>query len=325
MKAARFIIKRVFEAIVSLFILSFVIFSLIFMAPGDPARVLVGTKNASPELLDTIRNKYHLNEPFFDQYGLWLKKVFSLDFGESIRTGNDVISTIGPYAQTTFQLVSIALILSIFAGLVFGVISARNRGRLADGAINTLAIVGTSAPSFAVGLLFLYIFSLKLHIFPVYGIGDGSFFDTIWHLFLPAITLTFALCTMLIKITRATLLTEIDKDYSLFMRARAIPERTIIASQLKNASAPILTSTGLLLANLFGSAILVETVFAVPGLGGLLAASITFRDVPVIQFITLLFATIVCMVSAIIDISVFFIDPLTRQKRNKIENTKEVA
>ncbi|MDR3072540.1 MAG: ABC transporter permease [Clostridiales Family XIII bacterium] len=322
--AVKFVIKRVTELLVSLFVLSFAVFSLLYIAPGDPARSLVGTKKVTPELLAQIRAHYGLDDSFFTQYFRWLKNVFHLDFGTSIRSNMPVTEMIAPHAAVTLELVFISLVLSIVIGILCGVISAKNRGKLVDSTINTVALIGTSAPSYAVGLLFLYFFALKLGLFPIYGIGNGSLVDELRHLALPAITLTFALSAMVIKITRSAMLHEIESDYTTFLRARAVSPFRITSAQLKNASGPILTSTGLLLANLFGSTVLIESVYSIPGLGNLLASSVTFHDVPVVQFIALMLATFICVAAMIVDICVYFIDPHTRQRRKITVSKKTV-
>ncbi|MDR2486362.1 MAG: ABC transporter permease [Clostridiales Family XIII bacterium] len=309
-----FVLKRIGAFAVSLAVLAGVVFSLLFVAPGDPARSLVGTKKATPELLAQIRANYHLDEPFFAQFGRWLDGVAHLDFGVSIRSGTPVVEAVAPHAAVTIRLILLALILSVLFGVLGGIVSAKGRGKLRDGAIGVVALVGTSAPSFAVGLLFLYVFALRLGAFPVYGIGDGSFADTMRHLALPAITLAFGLGAMILKITRSAMLAEIASDYTVFLRARSIPPLRVTFAQVRNAAAPILTSTGLVLASLFGSTVLIESVFAIPGLGNLLASSVTFHDVPVVQFIALMLAFFICAASMVVDILVYFIDPRTRQR-----------
>jgi peptide/nickel transport system permease protein len=310
----KYIGKRLTEFVVSILCLAFVIFSLLYLAPGDPARSLVGTKKATPELLAAIRDAYGLDDPFFVQFGHWVQGALHFDFGTSIRTGAPVIDYVAPHAQVTFELVFIALVLSVILGILFGVISAKGRGKLRDDVILNVSLVGTSAPSFAIGLFVLYVFALKFGWFPIYGIGEG-FADRLWHLALPAACLTFAVSALLIKITRSALLPEIEKDYTTFMRARAIPARAITAAQVRNASAPILTSAGLVLANLLGGTVLVESVFSIPGLGNLLASAVTFHDVPVVQFIALMLAFIVCLASAVVDILAYVIDPTSRRRR----------
>ncbi|MDR1271469.1 MAG: ABC transporter permease [Clostridiales Family XIII bacterium] len=315
-RAAGYIAKRILELIVSLVLLSFVIFSLLYIAPGDPARQLVGTKKATPELLARIRESYGLDDPFFVQYKRWIEGVLHFDFGKSIRTDQTVIEYVAPHASVTLQLVVMALVLSVIFGLMLGIVAAKSRGTKRDNVINTLALVGTSAPSFAVALLFLYVFALKFGWFPIYGIGNGSFGDSLRHLALPSIVLTFGVSALIVKITRSALLTEDSKDYTTFMRARAVLPARITFVQLKNVSAPVLTSTGLVLANLVAGTILVESVFSIPGLGNLLASSVTFHDVPVVQFIALALAFIVCASSALVDILVFLIDPLSGKARS---------
>lgn len=311
----RYLLRRLAEFIVSLVVLAFVIFSLVYIAPGDPARALVGAKKVTPELLAEIRAKYGLDDPFFVQFGRWAQNALHGNFGESIRSGQPVTEYVAPHAQVTFELVLFSLVLSIVLGLLLGVVSAKGRGKLRDGVISAVALVGTSAPSFAIGLVFLYVFALKFGLFPIYGAGNGTWADNLWHLALPAICLTFAVTALIIKVTRASLLTEIGKDYSTFLRARSAAPLAIVASQIRNASSPIFASTGLVLANLFGGTILVESVFSIPGLGNLLANAVTFHDVPVIQFIALTLAFLICLASAVVDILVAFINPLSRGRR----------
>lgn len=317
MSKLRFITKRLLQCLVSLVVLSFVIFSLLYIAPGDPARALVGAKKVTPELLNQIREQYHLNDPFLSQYTRWVKDALSLDFGNSIKAGYPVIDYIASHAAVTFQLVGLSLLFSIIIGVGLGVVSARRKGRITDKIIDISSLIGTCSPSFALGLVLLYFFSYKFGIFPMYGIGDESnLIDVLWHLVLPAITLTIGVAALLIKITRSAMLKEVSSDYTVFMRARAIPTKKIVLSQLKNASSPVLTSTGLVLASLFGSTVLIENVFAIPGLGELLTKSVTFRDVPVVQFIALMLAVIICLTSAFVDILVYLFNPITHRAQS---------
>jgi len=303
LKKLIFVVKRLGNAVVTLIVLSFIIFSLLFLAPGDPARNLVGTRQVTPELLETIRAQHHLDDPFLVQYARWMDGAFRLDFGTSIRTNAEVITYIAPFAAVTFQLVGISLLISVVFGVLLGISAAKNKGKFRDSFINIIALVGTSAPGFAVGLVLLYVLAFRLNLFPVYGSG------TIWHLILPALTLSFGICATIIKLTRQSMLHEIHTDYTVFMQARSLSPHKITLAQLKNASPTILTSSGLVLAGLLGSTVLVESVFSIPGLGNLLASSVTFRDVPVVQFIALMMATIICLASALVDILVYLLNP----------------
>jgi peptide/nickel transport system permease protein len=317
MEALKFILKKIVAFAVSMAVLSFIIFSLLFLAPGDPARVLVGARKVDPAILESIREQYHLNDSFFSQYFRWIENAFHLDFGNSIRTGSPVTEAVGSHLTVSLELVLVSLVLSIICGLVFGVIAAKRRGKLSDKTINLLALVGTSAPSFAIGLLFLYLFALILGWFPVYGIGDNTFGDRLMHLALPAISLMVGVSAMLMKVTRSAMLNEVDSDYTVFMRARSLSPLRITAAQMKNAAGPILTSTGLVLASLVGATVLVETTFAIPGVGNLLASSVTMKDVPVVQFLTLVLAFFICLSSALVDIAVYFINPASRSRRRR--------
>lgn len=310
-----FIVRRIAEFVISLALLAFVIFSLLYIAPGDPARSLVGTRLVTPELIEEIREAHHLNDPFFVQFKNWIGEAFSGNFGVSIRTGQPVTEYVGYYTSATFQLVGLALVFSILLGIVCGVASAKTRGKLTDKAIDLFALIGTSAPSFAIGLFFLYLFAYRLGLFPIHGMSGDSFLSNLPSLILPALTLTIGVSALLIKITRTALLAEINKDYATFMRARSLKPLRITMVQMKNASAPILTSTGLLLASLFGGTVLVESVFSLPGLGNLLASSVTFHDVPVVQFIALMLAFLICSASAAVDILVYVLNPLTHRRK----------
>ncbi|MDR2602139.1 MAG: ABC transporter permease [Spirochaetaceae bacterium] len=312
-----YICKRAGESVVSLLVLSFVVFSLLYLAPGDPARVLIGIHRPNPEVIEAIRSKYHLDEPFFSQYLHWLYGAVKIDFGESIRSGAPVVQTALPYINITLQLIAMAMLLSIPSGVFLGVASAKMRGKFIDKAINIAALTGSSAPSFALAFVFLYVFALGMGLFPVYGIGDGGFADALYHLILPAITLSIMISALLIKISRSCMLIELKKDYGLFQKARGVlPWKTAVA-ELRNASGPILTSTGLLLANTFASIILIESAFAIPGVGSLIASSVTFKDVPMVQFLTLAVSFFICVTSAVIDVCIYFANPQLVAKLEK--------
>jgi peptide/nickel transport system permease protein len=310
--AVRFICKRFAEFAASVALLSFVIFALLYLVPGDPARTLAGVKRVNPAMLESIRAAHHLDEPLLSQFARWLKNALRFDFGASIRTGSPVTEMAAPYLKITLELILLAALFSVPAGIIGGTVSAKYRGKTPDRAIEIFSLIGTSAPSFAVAFMLLYVFALTLGWFPVYGAGAGGFFNRLYHLILPALTLSFLLCAMLVKISRSVLIAEMEKDYGLFLKARGASPRRITSAQLRNASGPILTSTGLLLANLFASTILVETAFAVPGAGSLLASSVTFKDVPVVQFLTLSISCCICLASMLVDIGIFFINPQMR-------------
>jgi len=272
MLLTRFIIRRFAEFLLSILVLAFVIFLLLYLAPGDPAKTLVGLKHVDPSVIAQIRAEHHLDDPMLMQFGRWVGNALQLDFGTSIRTGENVLDMVSPYVKSSAALILVSFILSLAVGLILGIVSAKRHGKLADKVINLFAMVGTSAPSFVIGIFFLYFFALTLGLFPIYGMGNGGFLDTCYHLALPSITLSFALSAIVIQITRVKFIGEERSDYVMFKRARGISGRQIVSAEMKNSLGPILTSSGLLLANLVGSVILVESVFGIPGIGSLIAA-----------------------------------------------------
>jgi peptide/nickel transport system permease protein len=309
--------RRLAELALLLAVLSVVVFTLLYLVPGDPARALVGARPASPELLAQIRAEYHLDDPWWVQYLRWITGVLHGDLGTSIRTGLPVTHMLAGRAEVSLQLAGLAGLLAVAIGLPAGIMAARAHGRGIDRAINAAAVAGVSAPSYAIGLLGLYVFAVWLGWFPVYGLGNGGVLDRLWHLVLPVTTLAAGVIASIIKVTRASMIREVNADYSSFARSRGIAETSIIGSQLSNAALPIATSTGLVLASLVGGTVLVETTFALGGLGSLLAESVTFKDIPVVQAITLLMAVVICSVSAVVDAAAGLLDPRLRTRRTR--------
>jgi peptide/nickel transport system permease protein len=307
--------RRFGELVVVLVVLSMIVFGLLYLVPGDPARALVGTRAASPELLASIRAEYQLDEPVWQQYLRWVGGLVHGDLGTSIRTGLPVTQILAGRVEVTLQLAVLSALLAVAIGIPAGTVAARRQGRAEDRAINALAVAGVSAPSYAIGLLGLYVFAVWLGWFPVYGVGDGGPLDRLWHLALPVLTLTAGVVASITKVTRASMIREVNADYSGFARSRGLPESRITAAQLGNAALPIVTSTGLVLASLVGGTVLVETTFALGGLGSLLSDAVTFKDVPVVQSVTLVLAVSICSVSAVVDAVGILLDPRLRRRR----------
>jgi peptide/nickel transport system permease protein len=308
--------RRLAELIAVLFTLSLVTFGLVYLAGGDPARSLVGARKATPELLASIRQAYHLDEPIWQQYGRWIGDLLHGDLGESVRTGLPVGQMIADRAAVTTELSVLALAMAVVVGLPLGVVAAKRQGTALDRTITGLAVAGLSAPSFAVGLLALYLLAVLAGWFPVYGLGSGGVADRLWHLVLPAGTLALGLLASIVKVSRAALLREINADYTAFARARGLGRLAVTGAQLQNAALPIATTTGLLLASLVSGTVLVEATFSLGGVGTLLQESVTFKDVPVVQAITLGLGAIICVTSALVDTLAGVIDPRLRVRRS---------
>ena len=309
----RFALGRLAATAVLLVAVSFVVFALLHLAPGDPARNLLGPRPADPEVLASIRAQYHLDDPFLAQYGRWLGGVVQGDLGQSIRSDEPVTTLLADRVTLTLQLASFAFAITLLVAVPLGITAASRAGTALDRTVSVGAIVGVGAPSYAVGLLLLYVFGVNLEVFPVYGAGDGGF-DRWWHLVLPAITLASGVGALVFKLTRTAVLGELDQDYVAFAHSRGLSGSQVRSMVLRNAMIPVVTSLGLVFGFLFGGTILVEVTFALQGIGSLLAGSVTFKDIPVVQAITLLTAAVIALTALAVDLFSFAADPRVRRR-----------
>ncbi len=310
----RFVALRLLATAALLLVASFVVFWLLHLAPGDPARNLLGPRTPNPETLRAIRDEYRLGDPFFDQYRWWLGNVLRGDLGHSIRSRDVTVnSLLAERGVLTFQLASYAFVLTLVTALPLGIAAGFRAGGIVDRTVSIGAVVGIGAPSFAVGLVLLYLFGLYFPIFPEYGDGSGGL-DRWWHLTLPAITLAFGLAALVVKLTRTAVINELSQDYVSFARSRGLSAAQIRRMVLRNALIPVATSLGLVFAFLFGGTILVETTFSLGGIGSLLVDSVAFKDIPVVQAITLLTAAVIAVTALVVDLTYLAIDPRVRQR-----------
>lgn len=309
----RYVAVRLAATVALLLVASFVVFGLLYLTPGDPARNLLGPRTPNPDTLAQIRAEHHLDQPFLSQYWYWLSSFVHGDFGQSIRSNVSVTSLLADRALLTLQLASLAFVITLAVAVPCGVAAAFRSGTVMDRSASVLAIVGVGAPSFAVGLVLLYVLGVQWRLFPVYGSGDGGL-DRWWHLVLPAFTLAVGLAALVFKLTRTAVLNELRLDYVTFARARGLSQSQVRRLVLRNAMIPVATSLGLVFAFLFGGTILVEVTFGLRGIGSLLASSVTFKDIPVVQAITLLTAAVIAFTALAVDLTYLVIDPRVRQR-----------
>jgi peptide/nickel transport system permease protein len=303
---------RVLGVLAVLLVLSAVIFSLMHLAPGDIVKNLLGNRPASPEAVAAIREQYHLDDPVWLQYLKWLGAFLVGDLGQSIRLQVPVADAIAQRVGITMLLCGLAFVVALAVAVPLGVQSAVRAGGWTDRAASSLAVLGLSAPTFAVGLLLLYVFAYYLRLFPVYGAGSGGL-DTLWHLVLPAVTLALGLGAIIVKLTRAAMLRELETDYVTSARARGIPESQVRRIALRNAAIPIVTGASLVLTFLVGGTVLAETTYALPGLGTLLQDSVLFKDIAVVQSLTLLVAVVIAVIALLADLAYLMLDPRIRR------------
>lgn len=309
----RMLTTRAVGALALLVLLSFFVFSLMYLAPGDLVRNLLGPKQVDAETIAAIRAQYRLDDPFLVQYIHWLGQAIAGDFGTSIRYQTPVATVIGQRVGATLLLAGLAFVIAVVVSVPLGLYAAVHAGGPLDRTVSSLSVVGISAPSFAVSLLMILLFSAQLDWFPLYGIGEGGL-DTLWHLVLPAITLVIGLSAILTKVTRTALVRELAHDSIVFARARGLSTTTIYRIALRGAATPIITGAGLVLTSLVGGAIFVETVFALPGLGTLLQNAVILKDVPVVQAVTLLIAVFIVVVAVAVDLATVSLDPRLRRR-----------
>jgi peptide/nickel transport system permease protein len=290
------------------------VFSLLYIAPGDPAAVIAGDQ-ATPDDVERIRQSLGLDRPFLVRFGEWVFRILRGDLGVSIFTNLPVSTMIGQRVQPTLSLMVLTLILAVTIAVPMGVVAAWRQGTLIDRAVMGFAVLGFSVPVFVVGYLLAYVFALELDWLPVQGYTsiDQGLWPWLENLILPAVALGGVYIALIARITRATMLEVLQQDYIRTARAKGAGQGSVLfLHALKNAAVPIVTVIGIGVALLIGGAVVTESVFAIPGLGRLTVDAILRRDYPVIQGVILLFSFVYVLVNLLIDILYTLIDPRIR-------------
>jgi peptide/nickel transport system permease protein len=296
-------------AVVALFV-----FSLLYIAPGDPAAIIAGDQ-ASPDDIARIRASLGLDRPYLVRFGTWAWGVLNGDLGHSIFTNLPVTHMIFQRVEPTLSLMVLTLVLSIVVAVPMGVVAAWKHGGWIDRVVMVLAVAGFSIPVFVVGYILAYVFALQLDLFPVQGYTPISAGVGPWlaNLVLPSVTLGSAFIALIARITRATMLEVLNQDYVRTARSKGVDQRAILfVHALKNAAVPIVTVIGLGVAGLIGGAVVTESVFAIPGVGRLVVDAILRRDYPVIQGVVLLFSFVYVLVNLGVDLLYTVFDPRIR-------------
>lgn len=312
----RYILQRVFGLVGVLFGVSIVLFVALHLAPGDPAQLLLGPL-VRPDDLARLRRELGLDEPLPIQYLRWLGNVLQGDLGRSISSQRPVLTEIVERFQATALLAGASLVISVVVGVTVGVLSAVNRGGWIDRVSGLLALVSMSMPSFWLGMIFIIVFSLVLGVLPGSGMisprGDGGVLDVLVHLVLPALTLAAVPTAVISRLTRSSMLEVIGHDYVRTARGKGLSERRLVIRHvLPNALIGVATLVGIQAGYLLAGAVLVETVFAWPGLGSLLVTSILKRDFPLVQGGVMLIALSYVLINLATDLAYAYLDPRIR-------------
>ena len=307
-------VRRILSTIPVMAIVALFVFSLLYIAPGDPAAIIAGDQ-ASPADVERIRASLGLDRPYLIRFGEWLWNVMNGNLGVSIYTNLPVTKMIQQRMEPTISLMILTLILSVGIAVPMGVLAAAKQGSWIDRIVMVLAVFGFSVPVFVVGYLLAYFFALELDWFPVQGytpIANG-FGPWLSNLVLPAVALGGVYIALIARITRATMLEVLSQDYVRTAKAKGVGNRTILfLHALKNAAVPIVTVIGIGVALLIGGAVVTESVFAIPGLGRLVVDAILRRDYPVIQGVVLLFSFVYVLVNLGVDLLYTVFDPRIR-------------
>lgn len=309
-----YFLRRVLATIPVMAVVALFVFSLLYIAPGDPAAVIAGDQ-ASPEQIAHIRASLGLDRPFVVRFGDWLWHILHGDLGTSIFTNLPVSHMIAQRIEPTLSLMILTLVLSLVIAIPMGVIAAWKQGKWQDRLIMVFAVLGFSTPVFVIGYVLAFVFALELRLLPVQGFVpiEQGFWPFLRTLILPAFTLGGIYIALIARITRASMLDVLSQDYVRTARAKGLGERPVLfVHALKNAAVPIVTVVGLGVALLIGGAVVTESVFAIPGLGRLTVDAILRRDYPVIQGVVLLFSFVYVLVNLAIDLLYTVFDPRIR-------------
>ena len=303
-KLKKYILRRFALLIPVIIGVTFIVFTLMFITPGDPAKIILG-ESAPAASVKQLRDEMGLNKPFLVQYGTYLKNlVVHQDIGKSYVTKRPVLKEIADCFPATFKLASLSMIFAIAIGIPIGIISAVKQYSWFDTFSMIFALIGISMPVFWMGILLILLFAVQLHWLPASG------FSSINHMILPAITLGAQSVAIITRMTRSSMLEVIRQDYIRTVRAKGQKESVVVLRHaLGNALIPIITIVGLQFGGLLGGAVLTESIFSIPGVGRLMVDAIKMRDFPVVQGGVLFIAITFSIVNLLVDLLYAYVDP----------------
>lgn len=314
-----YIIKRVLQAIPTLLVISFLIFSLLYITPGDPVLIMLGTSDnqtMTEEQYQAAKHEMGLDRPMLVRYAEFLGDALHGDLGTSYVTNEDVFDSIVSKLPATLLLTLTAILISLLISIPLGILAAIRHNSIWDAISTFLATIGTSLPKFWFGLVLIILFSQQLHWLPSQGIAypseDGwiAFFQ---HLILPAASLSLGLAATQTRMIRSSMLDTLGQDYVRFARSKGLRERAVIIGHaMKNAMIPVVTVIGSEFGTLLGGAVVTETIFAWPGIGRLIMNSINKRDYPMVQGTTLVMCFLFLLTNLAVDILCAWLNPKIR-------------
>jgi peptide/nickel transport system permease protein len=311
---ATYLAKKIFILLVTLLLVSAVIFAVIMVVPSDPAQIVLGI-HATPETLQALRHKMGLDQPVIVQYVTYIKNLITGDLGRSITYDVSISSLIFSRLQVTVPLAVLSMTFAILLSIPIGIYSALHRNRMGDYGIMVFSQIGLAVPAFWAGILLILLFAVTLHWFPAGGfqswVTDPA--RALKSLLLPALSLGFVRAAVLTRMTRSSMLEVLGEDYIRTARSKGLSKRRVVYKHaFRNAIIPIITIVGLQAGDLLAGAIIIENVFHLPGVGRLVFEAIGQRDLPVIQGVVLFIAALIVVINFLIDVAYRYLDPRIR-------------
>jgi len=309
-----FILRRLLLTLPVMTVVALFVFGLLYIAPGDPATMIAGDQ-ATPVEVERIRVSLGLDQPFVVRFGAWALSALRGDLGNSLFSGQSVVSMIEQRVPPTLSLMALTLVISVSVAVPLGVVAAARQGSWLDRAVSSFAVLGFSLPVFVLGYVLAYVFALELGWFPVQGYAPPSagFGQYIRHLILPALALSGGYIALITRIGRSAMLAALSQDYVRTAKAKGVDRRSVLfIHALKNAALPIISIIGIGVATLISGAVVTETVFGIPGLGRLVVDSLLRRDYPIIQGVVLVSSFTYIIVNLAVDVVYTLLDPRIR-------------
>ena len=311
---SRFIARRLLLTIPVLFFVSLIVFSLIALIPGDPARIMLG-EEPSKEALEALRKQMGLDRPLIVRYVIWMGRVVQGDLGQSVRDGRSVALTLTQKIPVTAELAVTSLLVAWAIAIPAGALAAWKRRSLVDYAATTVSLAGISIPNFWLGIMLIYLLAVNLRWLPPSGYVEPwvDLGRNLRLMIMPSIVLGTALAALVMRLLRSSMIEVLGSDYIRTARAKGLADATLVVRHaMKNAMIPVATIMGIQLGGLLGGAVITETIFAVPGVGRLAVESILTRDYPMVQGVVLFAAVAVVAVNLLVDVAYALLDPRIR-------------
>ena len=309
-----YVVRRILQIVPTLLLITLLVFGLLQVTGGDPIAIMMGP-SATSELIEQVRHELELDQPPYIRYPRWLGRVAQGDLGKSLRTRRPVADMILARAPTTLTLAASATLFSVLVGVASGIYAALRRGRPGSYLVGAVAIVGASVPNYFLALVLMVILGVELRLVPIaaFSIDVLRAPETLANLIMPTVALGAAYTALLSRITRASMLEVLEQDYVRTARAKGLGEWIVGGRHiLRNALLPIVTQVGINAVYLLGGSVLIETIFALPGVGSLLVEAIISRDLPVVQGITLLVGLLFIVATLVTDLLYSVLDPRIR-------------